>query len=427
LFWIVSFLLMLLAVLFVAVPVIRFARQHQGIDADAASQHYRDSANLMIFEERLAELDAELATGALDADQHQALKAELQRTLLADIKTEEAATASREPAQSAAKLTSSALLTPSRLIPILCVVLILPVSFYLYGLWGFERDLQVADVFERSRDNQGDPEELRDLVFELGAIIEEDRENGWAWYYLARHLISLGQVQEAARAFERAAGLIENTQDRAIVLGQYAQAAYIASGQQITQEVQAIIDQTQRLNPAEQSVLQLLGADAFINENYQGALTYWQQLLGMSPRAEDRQFLQEMIAEAQQRMAANGESAALADGPRLEISLSLNPDLDLAPDTRVFVSARNLQAAGPPLAAKVLTAGDLPAIVTLSDADAVGPFNLSSAQEVTVVATVSLSGSADVQSGDFQARSATLPLTDEEPVRLQLQITDPVP
>jgi cytochrome c-type biogenesis protein CcmH len=409
---------MILAVLFVVVPVLYFARQQQ--NAGEGGQQHRDSANLMIFEERLAELDAELAAGALEADQHQALKAELQRTLLADIKNDEQSRNNTERA-------SASLLTTARMVPVALIVLMLPLSFYLYSLWGFEDDLRIADVFERSRDNQGNPEELRDLVFELGAIIEEDRENGWAWYYLARHLVSLGQIGEAARAFERAASFVENTQDRAIILGQYAQAAYIAAGQQITPDVQTIIDQAQRLDPAEQSVLQLLGADAFVNENYQSAVTYWQQLLAMSLRPDDRQFLQQMISEAQQRMDASGTAPVLAAGPRLEISLSLGPDLELAPDTRVFVSARNLQQAGPPLAAKVMTVADLPAVVTLTDADAVGPFNLSSAEAVTIVATVSLSGSADVQSGDFQARSPTLPLNDEEPVRLQMQIADPVP
>lgn len=410
---------MMLAVLFVAVPVLRFARKQQQNATESGQQH-RDSANLMIFEERLAELDSELAAGALDADQHQALKAELQRTLLADIETDKRST--RDSKQHPASM-----LTPSRLVPVAVVVLMLPLSFYLYGLWGFENDLEIADVFERSRDNQGDPEELRDLIFELGAIIEEDGENGWAWYYLARHLVSLGQINEAARAFERAATFVENSQDRAIILGQYAQAAYIAAGQQITGEVQAIIDQAQRLDPAEQSVLQLLGADAFVSGNYQSAVTYWQQLLGITRREDDRQFLQQMITEAQQRMDTSGELPVAAEGPRVEISLSLGPDLDLPPETRVFVSARNLQQAGPPLAAKVLTVADLPAIVTLSDADAVGPFNLSSAEEVTIVATVSLSGTADVQSGDFQARSPTLPLSDEEPARLQMLIADPVP
>jgi len=70
----------------------------------------------------------------------------------------------------------------------------------------------------------------------------------------------------------------------------------------------------------------------------------------------------------------------------------------------------------------------LPAIISLSDDDAVGPLNLSSAQSVTVVATISLSGVADVQSGDYQVRSDTISLEQTEtPIRLQLLIRDMVP
>jgi cytochrome c-type biogenesis protein CcmH len=115
-------------------------------------------------------------------------------------------------------------------------------------------------------------------------------------------------------------------------------------------------------------------------------------------------------------------------GPRIEVSLSLSPDADLPAGTRVFVSVQGIGQAGPPLAAKLLSVGDLPSIVSLTDADAVGPFNLSSATEAVVVATISMAGSADVQSGDLQARSAQFSMQgQQEPVRLQLQIRDVIP
>jgi cytochrome c-type biogenesis protein CcmH len=80
------------------------------------------------------------------------------------------------------------------------------------------------------------------------------------------------------------------------------------------------------------------------------------------------------------------------------------------------------------LAAKLLTIADLPAIISLSDSDAVGPFNLSSAEQVSIVATVSLNGTADVQTGDYQVRSDSVALASSEaPVRLQLMIRDLVP
>ncbi|HBX36671.1 MAG TPA: hypothetical protein DEG76_04995 [Pseudohongiella sp.] len=283
---------------------------------------------------------------------------------------------------------------------------------------------------------------MQDLIFELGAVIENDRSNGWAWYFMARNLVSLGQFNEAALAFRNAADNIEHPQDQAVVLGQYAQAQYVADGQQMTERVQEIITRAQRLNPSEPSVLQLLGADAFVNGDYQSALTYWQQLLGSTVQgSEDAQFLRAMIAEAQaQLMQQEGGEVETAGTPQLEISLALSPEIDVPGETRVFVSAQDTSRPGPPLAAKLMTVADLPAIVSLSDTDAVGPFNLSSAEEVIVVATVAVGGTADVQSGDYQVRSEPVKLdtsaddaaTDTgssgtEPVRLQMLISDAIP
>ena len=95
----------------------------------------------------------------------------------------------------------------------------------------------------------------------------------------------------------------------------------------------------------------------------------------------------------------------------------------------MFVSAQQADgSAGPPLAVRVLQFSDLPTVVTLSDADAVGPFALSSAESVSIVATISLSGSADVARGDYQGRSEIirLPADSGEPVSVSLQISDVV-
>jgi cytochrome c-type biogenesis protein CcmH len=274
---------------------------------------------------------------------------------------------------------------------------------------------------------------IRDQIFELGAIVEQDPENGWALYFIARHLVSLGQMPEAAVFFERAAQFIDNPADQAVVLGQYAQAKYIISEQQMTEEVRVIVSQAQRLNPDEPAILQLLGADAFVNQDFQAAITYWQRLLNMGPDDEDAAFLRSVIAQAQDMLGAptaagQSEPDAMNQTAKIEISLTISPELTLPAETRVFVSAQQAEGGGPPLAAKFLSIGDLPTIVSLSDSDAVGPFNLSSAQSVSVVATISLSGSADVQSGDYQVRSESVSLQQSEtPVRLQLMIRDMVP
>lgn len=414
-FWISSLLLAGLAVLFVVFPIIRHQR---GVRQVGIAE--RNAANLLIFRERLQELDHDFAEGILDQAQYDSLKAELERTLLTDVSdtTDE---------QTESETGDSILRSPFRLIPLIAVLAAIPFSYVLYDAWGFRDDLAVADIFERSLNDGDNPEAIRDRIFELGAVIERDPENGWALYFIARHLVSLGQMQEAARFFERAAEYIDNPMDRAVVLGQYAQAQYIASEQQMTDQVTEIISQAQRLNPNEPSVLQLLGADAFVNQNYQAAVTYWQRLLNLNPAPEEEQFLRQVIAQAQTMMAtpATQDQLVAEAGPVLQISLSVAPDIELPAQTRVFVSAQSVEGAGPPLAAKVLALSELPAVVTLSNSDAVGPFNLGTAEAVQVVATISVTGSADVGTGDYQVRSEPVIIDNtEEPYRLQLQIRD---
>lgn len=412
-FWILSLLLVVIASLFVVLPILR----HQN-GSNQIGMADRNAANLVIFKERLQEISHDFSEGLIDQAQHDSLKAELERTLLSDVTD---ATVTETPSLQSA----DGLRSPVKLIPVIAVVLALPLSYLLYDFWGFRDDLAVAEIFERSLADGDNPEAIRDRIFELGAVIERDPENGWALYFIARHLVSLGQMEEASRFFQRAAEFIDNPMDKAVVLGQYAQAQYIASDQQMTEQVSEIIAQAQRLNPNEPAVLQLLGADAFVNQNYQSAVTYWQRLLNMNPGPEEAEFLRQVIAQAQEMTGSVGTPDAqdAQPGPRLEISLSVAPGIDLPAQTRVFVSAQNTEGSGPPLAAKLMTLADLPAVVALSNADAVGPFNLASAENIVVVATISVSGSADVQSGDYQVRSDMVQLSStEQPHRLQLQI-----
>jgi len=83
LFWILSLLLVVLAVLFVLVPVIRHNTSSVQVGLTA-----RNAANLIIFQERAKEIEQDLKEGLLDTEQYTSLKAELERTLLSDVNDE---------------------------------------------------------------------------------------------------------------------------------------------------------------------------------------------------------------------------------------------------------------------------------------------------------------------------------------------------
>jgi cytochrome c-type biogenesis protein CcmH len=107
-------------------------------------------------------------------------------------------------------------------------------------------------------------------------------------------------------------------------------------------------------------------------------------------------------------MAAAGAGAAAATGRTLRIAVTVDPALaaKLKPATPVFVSAREVGIPGPPLAAVRISSDELPATVVLSDANSmVEGRNLSSVNEVQVVARVAFGGTAVTVSGDLSGEA----------------------
>jgi cytochrome c-type biogenesis protein CcmH len=99
-----------------------------------------------------------------------------------------------------------------------------------------------------------------------------------------------------------------------------------------------------------------------------------------------------------------GGAAAAASGRTIRVAVTIDPGLagKVKPGSTVFVSAREAGIPGPPLAAVRLSSDELPTTVVLSDAnEMVEGRNLSSVDEVQVVARVAFGGTAVVASGDL--------------------------
>src|SRR5690606_15775344 len=91
------------------------------------------------------------------------------------------------------------------------------------------------------------------------------------------------------------------------------------------------------------------------------------------------------------------------------------------PSATVFVFARAADGPPMPLAVKRLTAAELPADISLTDAMAMTPqLKLSMFDKVTVSARISASGQADPQAGDLEAANKTISVKDKQPVTLTI-------
>jgi cytochrome c-type biogenesis protein CcmH len=257
-------------------------------------------------------------------------------------------------------------------------------------------------------------------------VVQADEENNWAWYFLGRNLSVSGLYEEAEIAYSRASSLMEDTGDKAVILGQYAQIKYINSGGEITPEVNAIIEQARAIIPNEISVIQLLAIDAEQREDWPAAIENWRLLIQANPNSQQANVLRANITEAQRQLATS--SPATGPGPAIDVQIRLDEGLQIAPETHVFIAARNAASEGlPPVAATDLRVADLPITIRLDNSSSPLPqFNLSSADTVFISALVSFSGAANPQSGDYRVVSESFAHNDQH-VDIELIISDRLP
>jgi cytochrome c-type biogenesis protein CcmH len=380
----------------------------------------RKNENVALFQERSDELENELSSGNLSQAEFDVLIQETQQSLLLDVSDEEITTKTKRENKLAAKSPTYNLVIPL----LLCLAMPL-VAYGLYEEWGFKNDVELMGLFQRTVNNRDNPQESQDLIRRLGEVVQADDYRPWAWYFLAENFASIGMFTEAEIAYRQSAARMEETPEKALVLGRVAMAKYILAEYTFTADILEVIGKARAINPNEISVLQLIAADAEEREDFETAIEYWRLIIQSNPNSEQAQTLRRSIAIAQQRLAGDGQDVAA--GPTIEINLSLAEGLEIDGGLRVFVAVRNAAQEGlPPLAAIDLTVADLPANIQLDNSFAVGPFNISSAETVFVSASVSFTGSATPTSGDYRSQSDNFSHNGQRAV-ISLEIIDRVP
>ncbi|GAA6130588.1 c-type cytochrome biogenesis protein CcmI [Halopseudomonas sabulinigri] len=368
-FWLSAAVLLLLAVVVVVWPLWR-RRAHERVD--------RTALNVALYEERVAELQAQQRAGDLTEPQAEAARQEASRLLLEDTAN---ADAQRAPLtrKVAGVLIAAAVVLPAAVVG-------------LYQLWGNPEGLALY------REMQDTPQvsSLEALIDRTERVVEVQPTNGEAWYMLGRAYMSAQRPADAVQAFGNSLNQIGEAPD---VLAQLAQARYFANGNQLDPESVAALDKALELQPNNATALGLLGIAAFEAGDYSGAIGYWERLLqSTEPGSQGAQAIQGGIDRARERMAAAGQTPPEAQsGPSISLRVSVAPELmaELDPASSVFVFAREPNGPPMPLIAKRLTLSQLPLDVTLTQADAMLPgVTLSSEQSLQLVARVSPTGDA---------------------------------
>ncbi|CAI8755804.1 Cytochrome c-type biogenesis protein CycH [Pseudomonas sp. IT-232MI5] len=380
-FWLAAGLLLLVALSFLLIPVLRERRAQREED--------RTALNVALYQERVAELQSQQAEGVLDAAQMDSGRAEAARELLAD--TEGVA------APRVSKL--------GKPLPLLAAVLVPVLGLGLYMHFG------AADKVELTREFAQAPQSMEEMTQRLERAVAAQPDSAEGLYFLGRTYMAQERPADAAKMFERAANLAGRQPE---LLGQWAQAQYFADGKKWSAKIQALTDEALKADPKEVTSLGLLGIAAFEGERYQEAIDYWNRLLAqLPPEDSSRTALQGGIKRAAERLEASGGKVAqapvAAKAALLKVSVDLASELrsKVQPGDSVFIFARATSGPPAPLAAKRLTVADLPVTVELGDADAMMPqLKLSNFPEVQLVARISRAGQPTA--GEWVGRSGPL-------------------
>ena len=386
LFWMLCALLALLAVAFVALPLLRASR----IDAGPA----RAALNAEVYRDQLLELDRELADGVMSAEQHAIARAELDRRALSEAAVP-AAAADGAPAVRRGRWLTSGMLA---LVPVL--------AFVGYLALGNPAALNPPD------------QQFLEMVDALAEKMKTNPDDAQGWVMLARAYQITGRMPESIAAFEKASAL---RPDDANLLAGHADALAMVQGSLSGKPFELIV-KALKLDPKNQTALALAATAAMENGQFAESIALWRRLAAVvEPGSADRAAVDQAIEQVRQVALAKGVTLAdappvaaaagstqskgpAAAGASISGEVTLAPELmrQAKPDEAVFIFARAVDGPPLPLAVVRATVKDLPIRFTLDDSMSMAPTaKLSMHKQVVVSARVSRSGQAMPQPGDL--------------------------
>ena len=252
--------LIALALVFVLPPLLRNAHLPPADARGDAARH----ANLQVLREQLAALDAEHASGAIDAGQHRVARIEIERRAL----EEEQDAASPAVAARAGKTAVAV----GALVPLF--------AFVMYGLLGRPEVMLPQPPSQAAAGPQEGggvtAEQIEAMVSKLANRLENQTApqagDDEAWTMLARSYSVLQRFPEASRAFMRARELLP---DNPQLMADHADVLAMLQGQSVVGEPALLAQRALQIDPDNLKALALVGSAAFERKEFSMALTYW--------------------------------------------------------------------------------------------------------------------------------------------------------
>jgi cytochrome c-type biogenesis protein CcmH len=234
--------------------------------------------------------------------------------------------------------------------------------------------------------------------------------------------------QDYARAAATYGSLAKEAPEDSQALAYAAQAEYLARDRELTPAAQMLAERALAIDPHQRTALGLLGMAAFEQEQYRGAIEYWQRLLASEqPGSESARMIEGVINTARENLGEQPEPVAAETEMQVAsagvtVQVAFPADANFSPSDTVFVLARNANSdSRMPVAVKRLSAGQLPITIRLDDAASMAGQKLSELQSMVVVVQVSPQGQPGEANATYLGNAGPLaPTVDGETLLIEL-------
>ena len=270
------------------------------------------------------------------------------------------------------------------------------------------------------------PSQMDDMVAKLQQRMDENPDDAEGWVMLGRSLKTMQRYAEAETALSNAYRLLP---DNPLVMVELAEARLFVSGKpQVSNEIRQLLEAAVEIDPQQQKGLWLLGMAAAQDGDHAKAVSLWQRLLGLlDPASGAAQTVSQQIEMSRERGGLTGTDQDVPDelftGFQLPVNISIADELaaPLPASSILFVFMHPAGEKGMPLAAKRIPAPNFPISITFSNEDMLRPgTSLDEYPALDISARISMTGVANIASGDYQANSVKIDINVVQEIALHI-------
>lgn len=298
LLWLTLALLTAVSAIVVLAPLLK---------ANSARSDAEHEADVAVYRQQLAEIEAERERGVLGTAEAEAARIEVSRRLLAAAERAEGLTGAKsDKAEAPASIPAGA-----QRVFLAAVVAIPALALGLYAMQG-KPGMPAYPVAERRAPPTLEGTRLAEAIALVEARLRQHPEDGQGWDVIAPIYLRLGRYDDAVDAFSRAIRLLGETPKR---LAGFAEASILASNGIIGEPARKAYEKLAKVDPAAIEPRFWLAMAKEQNGELAAAAADYRKLLADAPAdAPWRAMVEERIAAVAARGGETGDRKPAGDG-----------------------------------------------------------------------------------------------------------------